>query len=145
MYDLMITLPSRALNVSDISSKQLWWYGLDFLKEKLNGNPIDFKMITADSDYLKELKSPADVLLTSCISSFIDDLSKCSNNCTKLLHILSYNFRFIKNCRNPSVKRSGQLDYSEVNKGESCLIKNLQASDFKEEIDALVEGGCISK
>ncbi|GFS56529.1 hypothetical protein TNCV_4303251 [Trichonephila clavipes] len=36
--------------------------------------------------------------------------------------------RFLHNSRNPSVKRSGQLDYSEVNEAELCLIKNLQAS-----------------
>ncbi|GFR18834.1 DUF1758 domain-containing protein [Trichonephila clavata] len=67
----------------------------------------------------------------------LDDLLKCSNNYTKLLHILSYIFRFIKNCRNPSVKRSGKLHYSEVNEAELWLIKNLQTSAFKEEIDAL--------
>ncbi|GFQ96893.1 hypothetical protein TNCT_560351 [Trichonephila clavata] len=101
--------------------------------------------MTWDSDYLKELKPPADVLLTSCKFSLFEDISKCSNNYTKLLHILRYIFRFIKNCRNPSVKSSGQLDYSEVNEAELCLIKKLQASTFKEEIDALAKGGCISK
>ncbi|GFQ85426.1 hypothetical protein TNCT_17161 [Trichonephila clavata] len=102
-------------------------------------------MITSDKDYLKELKPPTDVLLTSCKFFLIDDLLKCSNNYTKLLHILSYIFRFIKNCRNPSVKRSGQLHYSEVNEAELWLIKNLQTTAFKEEIDALAKGGCISK
>ncbi|GFR14677.1 integrase catalytic domain-containing protein [Trichonephila clavata] len=52
---------------------------------------------------------------------------------------------FIKNCRNPSVKKSGQLDYSEVNEAELWLIRNLQASAFKEENDALAKGGCISQ
>ncbi|GFQ85270.1 uncharacterized protein TNCT_326001 [Trichonephila clavata] len=47
--------------------------------------------------------------------------------------------------RNPSVKGSGQLHYSEVNEAELWLIKNLQTSAFKEEIDALAKGGCISK
>ncbi|GFX44846.1 integrase catalytic domain-containing protein [Trichonephila clavipes] len=74
-----------------------------------------------------------------------DDLSKLSNNYTKLLHILSYIFRFLHNSRNPSVKRSGQLDYSEVNEAELCLIKNLQASVFQEEIEFLTKGGCNSK
>ncbi|GFU16846.1 integrase catalytic domain-containing protein [Trichonephila clavipes] len=68
-----------------------------------------------------------------------DDLSKRSNNYTKLLHILSYIFRFLHNSRNPSVKRSGQLDYSEVNEAELCLIKNLQASAFQEEIEFLAK------
>ncbi|GFX64868.1 integrase catalytic domain-containing protein [Trichonephila clavipes] len=86
-------LISRGLNASDISSKQLWWHGPDFLREELEANPIDFERITSDSDYLKELK-PANVLLTSCKFSLIDDLSKRSNNYTKLLHILSYIFRF---------------------------------------------------
>ncbi|GFX32272.1 integrase catalytic domain-containing protein [Trichonephila clavipes] len=74
-----------------------------------------------------------------------DDLSKRSNNYTKLLHILSYIFRFLYNSRNPSVKRSGQLDYSEVNEAELCLIKNLQASAFQEEIEFLAKGGCNTK
>ncbi|GFQ88827.1 integrase catalytic domain-containing protein [Trichonephila clavata] len=54
-------LISRGLNASDISSKQLWWYGPDFLKEELNVNPSDFEMITSDSDYLKELKPLAEM------------------------------------------------------------------------------------
>ncbi|GFW68747.1 reverse transcriptase domain-containing protein [Trichonephila clavipes] len=73
------------------------------------------------------------------------DLSKRSNNYTKLLHILSYIFRFLHNSRNPSVKRSGQLDYSEVNEAELCLIKNLQASAFQEEIEFLAKSSCNSK
>ncbi|GFT22599.1 integrase catalytic domain-containing protein [Trichonephila clavipes] len=134
-------LISRGLNASDISSKQLWWHGPDFLREELEANPIDFERITSDSDYLKELK-PAKVLLTSCKFSRIGDLSNCSNNYTKLLHILSYIFRFLHNSRNPSVKRSGQLDYSEVNEAELCLIKNLQASAFQEEIGFLAKSSC---
>ncbi|GFU93068.1 uncharacterized protein TNCV_2900531 [Trichonephila clavipes] len=137
-------LISRGLNASDISSKQLWWHGPDFLREELEANPIDFERITSDSDYLKELK-PANVLLTSCKFSLIDDLSKRSNNYTKLLHILSYIFRFLHNSRNPSVKRSGLLDYSEVNEAELCLIKNLQASAFQEEIEFLAKSSCNSK
>ncbi|GFQ76737.1 DUF1758 domain-containing protein [Trichonephila clavata] len=74
-----------------------------------------------------------------------DDLSKCSDNYTKLLHVLSYSFGFIKNCINPIAKRSCQLDYSEVNEAELWFIKNLQASAFKKEIDDLAKGGCISK
>ncbi|GFX74685.1 uncharacterized protein TNCV_3121151 [Trichonephila clavipes] len=137
-------LISRGLNASDIFSKQLWWHGSDFLREELEANPIDFERITSDSDYLKELK-PANVLLTSCTCSLIDDLSKSSNNYTKLLHILSYIFRFLHNSRNPSVKRSGQLDYSEVNEAELCLIKNIQASAFQEEIEFLAKSSCKSK
>ncbi|GFV84845.1 integrase catalytic domain-containing protein [Trichonephila clavipes] len=137
-------LISRGLNASDISSKQLWGHGADFLREEFEANPIDFERITSDSDYLKELK-PANVLLTSCKFSLIDDLSKRSNNYTKLLNILSYIFRFLHNSRNPSVKRSGQLDYSEVNEAELCLIKNLQASTFQEEIEFLAKSSCNSK
>ncbi|GFV13753.1 integrase catalytic domain-containing protein [Trichonephila clavipes] len=49
------------------------------------------------------------------------------------------------NSRNPSVKRSGPLDYNEVNEAELCLIKNLQTSVFQEEIEYLAKGGCNSK
>ncbi|GFW35735.1 hypothetical protein TNCV_4435821 [Trichonephila clavipes] len=52
--------------------------------------------------------------------------------------------RFLHNSRNPSVKRSGQLDYSEVNEAELCLIKNLQASAFQE-IEFLAKSSCNSK
>ncbi|GFY46794.1 integrase catalytic domain-containing protein [Trichonephila inaurata madagascariensis] len=46
-------LISRGLNASDISSKQLWWYCPDFLKEELEVKPVDFERITSDSDYLR--------------------------------------------------------------------------------------------
>ncbi|GFX37459.1 integrase catalytic domain-containing protein [Trichonephila clavipes] len=52
---------------------------------------------------------------------------------------------FLHNSRNPSLKRSGQLDYSEVNEAELCLIKNLQASAFQEEIEFLAKSSCNSK
>ncbi|GFW60813.1 uncharacterized protein TNCV_2672341 [Trichonephila clavipes] len=52
---------------------------------------------------------------------------------------------FLHNSRNPSVKRSGQLDYSEGNEAELCLIKNLQASAFQEEIEFLAKSSCNSK
>ncbi|GFV44310.1 uncharacterized protein TNCV_4129781 [Trichonephila clavipes] len=52
---------------------------------------------------------------------------------------------FLHNSINTSVKRSGQLDYSEVNVAEFCHIKNLQASTFQEEIEFLTKGGCNSK
>ncbi|GFW66984.1 hypothetical protein TNCV_4688691 [Trichonephila clavipes] len=53
--------------------------------------------------------------------------------------------RFLHNSRNPSVKRSGQLDYSEVNEAKFCLIKNIQASAFQEKIEFLAKGGYNSK
>ncbi|GFX69208.1 uncharacterized protein TNCV_3563841 [Trichonephila clavipes] len=52
---------------------------------------------------------------------------------------------FLHNSRNPNVKRSGQLDYSKVNEAELCLIKNLQASAFQEEIEFLAKSSCNSK
>ncbi|GFW67305.1 integrase catalytic domain-containing protein [Trichonephila clavipes] len=55
------------------------------------------------------------------------------------------NIVFLHNSRNPSVKRSGQLDYSEVNEAELCLIKNLQASAFQEEFEFLAKSSCNSK
>ncbi|GFU66730.1 integrase catalytic domain-containing protein [Trichonephila clavipes] len=77
-------LISRGLNASDISSKQLWWHGPDFLREELEANPIDFERITSDN-------------------------------------------------------------YSEVNEAELCLIKNLQAFAFQEEIEFLAKSSCNSK
>ncbi|GFV79152.1 uncharacterized protein TNCV_2613381 [Trichonephila clavipes] len=93
---------------------------------------------------IPRLELCACVLLSQLLEKMIF-LSKRSNNYTKLLHILSYSFRFLHNSRNPSVKRSGQLDYSEVNEAELCLIKNLQASAFQEEIELLAKSSCYSK
>ncbi|GFT61141.1 DUF5641 domain-containing protein [Trichonephila clavipes] len=55
------------------------------------------------------------------------------------------NIVFLHNSRNPSVKRSGQLDNSEVNEAVLCLIKNLQACAFQEEIEFLAKGSYNSK
>ncbi|GFT61153.1 integrase catalytic domain-containing protein [Trichonephila clavipes] len=55
------------------------------------------------------------------------------------------NIVFLHNTRNPSVKRSGQLDNSEVNEAVLCLIKNLQACAFQEEIEFLAKGSYNSK
>ncbi|GFV90049.1 integrase catalytic domain-containing protein [Trichonephila clavipes] len=63
----------------------------------------------------------------------------------ELCYCHSFWKRFLHNSRNPSVKRSGQLDYSEVNEAELCLIKNLQASAFQEEIEFLAKSSCNSK
>ncbi|GFU40131.1 DUF5641 domain-containing protein [Trichonephila clavipes] len=49
----------------------------------------------------------------------------------KVLHSLTLPIQFLHNSRNPSVKRSGQLDYSEVNEAELCLIKIFKPLPFK--------------
>ncbi|XP_071033022.1 uncharacterized protein [Parasteatoda tepidariorum] len=51
---------------------------------------------------------------------------------------------FIFNCRNPGNKRYGKLSSNELKETESFLVTNVQASAFKEEIEAISKGRAFS-
>ncbi|GFT49824.1 transposable element Tcb1 transposase [Trichonephila clavipes] len=61
---------------------------------------------------------------------FLEKRSQTVDKLIVFLPLLINKNKFLYNSRNPSVKRSGQLAYSEVNEAELGLIKNLQASAF---------------
>ena len=55
------------------------------------------------SDFLKELKQMADCnFLAFEKNAFTDDVLNCTTNNVKLIKIVSFIFRFLRNCRVPN-------------------------------------------
>ncbi|GFT88514.1 uncharacterized protein TNCV_262961 [Trichonephila clavipes] len=74
-------LISRGLNASDISSKQLWGYGPDFLREELEANPIDFERITSDTSKAVHLEIVLDLTTDAFLATlkrFVARRGKCA-------------------------------------------------------------------
>ncbi|GFV32307.1 uncharacterized protein TNCV_1675931 [Trichonephila clavipes] len=105
-----------------------------------NENPADLisRGLNASDISSKQLWWHGPVFLRKELEANPVDFERITSDSDYLKELKPSNV-FLHNSRNPSVKRSGQLDYSEVNEAELCLIKNLQASAFQEEIEFLAK------
>ncbi|GFS50982.1 integrase catalytic domain-containing protein [Trichonephila clavipes] len=85
---------------------------------------------TQRDDFDCGLRVSERTLETSLLSSknfdFFNHLLDLSNNYFKIIHIVSYIYRFLHNCRS-KVKKRGPLTTSEVNDAETWLIKQDQS------------------
>lgn len=71
-------------------------------------------------------------------------LLKISNNYFKIVRVLAYVYRFIRNCRRVSVEREGGgLSIQEISRAEAGLIKLVQEVEFREEMKALRDGKSV--
>ncbi|GFW53631.1 hypothetical protein TNCV_4815321 [Trichonephila clavipes] len=102
----------------------LWWHGPELLQSTYSITVIAEP--TQRDDFDCELRVPERTLETSLLNSknfdFFNHLMDLSNNYFKIIHIVSYIYRFIENCRS-KVKKRGPLTTSEVNDAETWLIK----------------------
>nr|XP_042897354.1 uncharacterized protein LOC122269252 [Parasteatoda tepidariorum] len=133
---------SRGVTVDVLLGSAKWWSGPDFLKENI---PDAYEEQTVhEEEYQVELKKNCDSHLVTLISidnaSLFEKILTLSNNYTKIIHVLSFLFRFIYNCKNPDARKIGPLLVSELNAAEIWLLKCLQRSEFPEEIKSLEKG-----
>ena len=62
-----------------------------------------------------------------------------NNRYNKLLRLLAYVLRFVKNCRSPKTERyQGSLTVRELHTAEMKVIQNCQATAFHEEIHNII-------
>ncbi|GFX63562.1 integrase catalytic domain-containing protein [Trichonephila clavipes] len=96
----------------------LWWHGPELLQSTYSTTVIAEP--TQRDGFDCELRVSERTLETSLLSSknfdFFNHLMDLSNNYFKIIHIVSYIYRFLHNCRS-TVKKRGPLTTSEDDKG----------------------------
>ncbi|GBN71477.1 hypothetical protein AVEN_85918-1 [Araneus ventricosus] len=129
---------SRGADAKDLRDNDLWWQGPEFLLRDIT-DPEEYPC-PKDKTFEQELKRNVTV---SCAvttdSDFLDKLLNLTNNYSKLIRILSFCCRFIKNCLHKNVE-TGFLTAAELDNAEQLLIKQVQSTTFPKEITALQDG-----
>ncbi|GFU51816.1 integrase catalytic domain-containing protein [Trichonephila clavipes] len=119
---------SRGLLPGELRDDSLWWHGPELLQSTYSTTVITEP--TQRDDFDCELRVSERTLETSLLNSknfdFFNHLMELSNNYFKIIHIVSYIYTFIENCRS-KVKKRGPLTTSEVNDAETWLIKQDQS------------------
>ncbi|GFW35771.1 integrase catalytic domain-containing protein [Trichonephila clavipes] len=118
---------SRGLLPEELRDDSLWWHGPELLQSAYSTTVIAEP--TQRDDFDCELRVSERTLDTSLLSSknfdFFNHLMDLSNNYFKIIHIVSYIYRFINNCIS-KVKKRRPLTTSEVNDAETWRIKQDQ-------------------
>ncbi|XP_015915016.2 uncharacterized protein [Parasteatoda tepidariorum] len=101
-------LISRGVTADKISNSELWWHGAPFLKTE------DYKQFehspSSSDEYMAELKKNSDLDFTVFEkNTFIIDFLNKSNSYMKLIRILSFIFRFVRNAKNSAKKSTGPI------------------------------------
>ncbi|GFY11887.1 integrase catalytic domain-containing protein [Trichonephila clavipes] len=119
---------SRGLLPEELRDDSLWWQGSELLLQSAYSTTVISEPTQRD-DFDCELRVSERTLKTSLLSSknfdFFNHLMDLSNNYFKIIHMVSYIYRFIESCRS-KVKKRGPLTTSEVNDAETWLIKQDQ-------------------
>ncbi|GFT98885.1 integrase catalytic domain-containing protein [Trichonephila clavipes] len=109
---------SRRLLPEELRDDSLWWHGPELLQSTYSTTVIAEP--TQRDDFDCELRVSERTLETSLLNSknfdFFNHLMDLSNNYFKIIHIISYIYRFIESCRS-KVKKRGPLTTSEDDKG----------------------------
>ncbi|GFS45378.1 hypothetical protein NPIL_366661 [Nephila pilipes] len=83
-----------------------------------------------------------DISLTVTITQndFFENLINISNSYVKLIRVVSFLYRFIRNCRTRSANVKGSLTSQKVSYAENWLIRSLHEKEFPEEMGKLLAG-----
>ncbi|GBM78654.1 hypothetical protein AVEN_267694-1, partial [Araneus ventricosus] len=132
-------LISRGTSATNLVNNSLWFHGPTFIKSDIS-LPVETIELN-NNEFLNEIKtSCASVLICNSYNDFIIDILNLSNSFTKLCRIVSYIFRFIHNLKNPTERKKGNLNISEIKEASNFMVKQVQLSAFSEEIKGLSEG-----
>ncbi|XP_063392468.1 uncharacterized protein LOC134677967 [Cydia fagiglandana] len=124
---------SRGVNMSELQDLSMWWNGPDFLKEDESNWPT--------SNFVKNNIEMPEMVTATAISldtnhGLID--YKRFSKLLKLKRALAYAMRFIHNCRNNNINKSGPLTTDELKDSFTLLLKWSQKQSFQE-YDQLVK------
>ncbi|GBN41911.1 hypothetical protein AVEN_227710-1 [Araneus ventricosus] len=113
---------SRGADAKDLRGNDLWWQGPEFLLRNIT-DPEEYPC-PKDKTFEQELKR--NVTVSSAVTNdfdFLDKLLNLTNNYSKLIRILSFCCRFIKNCLHKNVE-TGFLTATELDNAEQLLVQS---------------------
>ncbi|GBN41755.1 hypothetical protein AVEN_129759-1 [Araneus ventricosus] len=119
-------LLSRGFKAESVLHNEGLWNGPSFLQSDELPETV-CECSDPDEDYLPELKSKDNIVLTlNYKKTFFDYIVNRSNRILTIVRILSFLFRFVSNCKIPESKRKGPLISEELSEAEHNLIKQCQ-------------------
>ncbi|GBM99551.1 hypothetical protein AVEN_244284-1, partial [Araneus ventricosus] len=132
-------LISRDASATNLVNNSLWFHGPTFIKSDIS-LPVDTIELN-NNEFLNEVKtSCASVLICNSSNDFIIDILNLSNSFTKLCRIVSYICRFIHNSKNPTERKKGKLNASEIKEDSNFMVKKAQLYALSKEIKGLSKG-----
>ncbi|GBN43942.1 hypothetical protein AVEN_268195-1 [Araneus ventricosus] len=132
-------LISRGTSTTNLVNNSLWFHGPTFIKSEISLSVETIEL--NNNEFLSEVKTSCEsVLICNSSNDFIIDILNLSNSFTKLCRIVSYIFRFIYNLKNPTERKNGKLNISEIKEASNFMVKQVQLSAFSEEIKGLSKG-----
>ncbi|GBL95711.1 hypothetical protein AVEN_665-1 [Araneus ventricosus] len=124
---------SRGIDPEKIQDCNLWWFGPSFLQDHSVVSPCVCSDINDNELYQREFKkTPTDPV---CLVVQSQEVLPIINNCssfTRLQRVIGWCVRFVPN--------KGNLTSPELFKSLMCLVKNVQANCFAQEIQCLKRG-----
>ncbi|GBN98359.1 hypothetical protein AVEN_54011-1 [Araneus ventricosus] len=119
----------------------LWWFGPSFLQDHSVVSPCVCSDINDNELYQREFKkTPTDPV---CLVVQGQEVLPIINNCslfTRLQRAIGWCVRFVRSAKNSLQPNEGNLTSSELFKSLMCLVKNVQANCFAQEIQCLKRG-----
>ncbi|GBO33833.1 hypothetical protein AVEN_201916-1 [Araneus ventricosus] len=115
-------LISTGASATNLVNNSLWFHGPTFIKSEIS-LPIETIELN-NNEFLNEVKTSCEsVLICNSSNDFIIDILNLSNSFTKLCLIASYIFRFIHNLKNPTERKKGKLNTSEIKEASNFMVK----------------------
>lgn len=131
---------SRGMLPSEIKNCTLWWQGPNWLKFSIDEWPISEAIVTHPDVELEKRN-----VSLSCVAVY-DELpifTKCSSF-SKLLLVLAYCLRFIKNCRKATKKQKGKIiTIADINESNKCVVRYVQRHAFAYDLKCLAQNAVI--
>lgn len=128
-------LATRGIDAAELSTSSLWWHGPTWLSQDKIAWPLSVKP-NADMEENSELRKTATVFLSTC--DFMTDVIERQSTLTKLIRVVAYCYRFIRNARcTPRPRSIGCLTPDELTRSSSLIVKHVQAQHYAEELTAL--------
>ncbi|GBM67651.1 hypothetical protein AVEN_221435-1 [Araneus ventricosus] len=132
---------SRGIDPEKIQDCNLWWFGPSFLQDHSVVSPCVCSDINDNELYQREFKkTPTDPV---CLVVQGQEVLPIINNCssfTRLQRVIGWCVRFVRNAKNSLQPSKGNLTSPELFKSLMCLVKNVQANCFAQEIQCLKRG-----
>ncbi|GBN10409.1 hypothetical protein AVEN_141510-1 [Araneus ventricosus] len=129
---------SRGIDPEKIQDCNLWWFGPSFLQDHSVVSPCVCSDINDNELYQREFKkTPTDPV---CLVVQGQEMLPIINNCssfTRLQRVIGWCVRFVRNAKNSLQPSKGNLTSPELFKSLMCLVKNVQANCFAQEIQCL--------
>ncbi|XP_062703655.1 uncharacterized protein LOC134286102 [Aedes albopictus] len=125
---------SRGLTADTIIDFDLWWHGPQWLKQHQSHWPISHLASEQPLEAMEEARRLAAAAPSSPADpSFVDEVVGKFSDYSRLIRVIAYCHRFLRNCRNATRQRTSLLNIDELMESENSIIRLVQQQAFSQE------------